>query len=260
MDTPTGNTPSEEVVEEIQPEPIPSENKPAESAEPILPDGVKERTKEEFDKLKTHNSELKQELETYKNKVSVLDSLKPSPTFPNLSETKVEEVKNELVDENGYVDVNRLNLALKTANDRAEKAEAKANQAEQRVQNFEESEAVKKAHAEFPQLDPHNTEGFDPKFYEAVRNELVSQMMKGGQDLVKAAHDVSSWYQPKVDVGQAKEEAVKEYKTKVSKRDQAGSATVSKGKEIPSNRQELIDRTLKGDNMALFKRLQASGN
>src|SRR3990167_4203721 len=117
---------------------IPTENKPAESTEPKLPDGVSERTAEEFEKLKAHNTELKQKLEVYKTKTSVLDDLRPSdevplPPTPGLTQTEVKEIKSNLVDENGYVDVARLEATLKAADDRARKAEAQAQQAESRV-------------------------------------------------------------------------------------------------------------------------------
>ncbi len=259
MDDTQGKNPEEGKVGEIQPQEIPAETKPAESEEPTLPDQVAERTKEEFEKLKQHNAELKQKLSTYEDKTSVLDDLRPQQAFPNLTPTQVQEVENSLVDQNGFVDVNRLNLMLKEANDRAKQAEAKADQADARVQNFEETAQVRAAHAKYPSLDPHNTEGFDPKFYEAVRNELVGQMMNGKRDIVEAADKVSQWFQPKVDVSKAKEEAVKEYKEKVTKRDQATSISGARGQEIPSEREELIEKTKQGDNLALYKRLQASG-
>ncbi len=259
MDTPQGNTQAEEKTAPA----IPTETKPAESDEPKLPDGASERTTEEFDKLKAHNKALKEELDSYKSKTSVLDELRPSQDVPvatpNLSPKKVEEIKSTLVDENGYVDVARLESALKDADSRAKRAEDKAQQAEQRVQRFEESAQVRAAHAEFHQLDPHSSD-FDPKFYELVRNELIGQMMNGEQDIVKAAKKVSSLYSPKSDVTAVKEEAVKEYKTKVTKRDQANDASQNRGKTQPNDMEELKARTLKGDDSALFKRLQASGN
>lgn len=256
MDTSQGNIPEEGKVEETLPQDIPAENKPAEETEPKLPDGVAERTAQEFDKLKQHNAELKEKLQSYEGKVSVLDDLRPSPTAP----VSTEVPQGKFIDENGFVDVNRLEKSLQDAAERANKAEAKASQAEARVQSFEESAQVRAAHAEFPQLDPHNTEGFDPKFYELVRNELIGQMMKGEQDIIKASRKVAELYQPKVDVTKAKDEAVKEYKTKITKRDQASSAGVAKGSSLPNDHEELVQRTLKGDDNALYRRLQASGN
>ena len=239
--------------EEIQPAPIPSETKPAETVVTPLPDEASERTRVEFEKLTKHNAELKEQLDAYKGKTSVLDDLKPpAPVI----ETKVEP-KSRFVDENGYVDVAKVEESLSKADERAAKAEAKAEEVARKIQDSEEKAMVKAAHAEFPQLDPHN-ENFDPKFYELVRNDLIGQMMQGTQDIVQAAQRVSKLYTP-VDVEAAKTEAVTEYKGKV-KRSQATESVTGRGKGEPSDQEELARKTREGDPNALFKRLQASGN
>lgn len=250
--------------EEKLPSAIPTEDKPAEANEPTLPDGVAERTKAEFDKLKEHNAQLKEELDVYKTRNSVLDDLRPStetvlPPTPSLTQTKVEEIKSSLVDENGYVDVARLEKALRDADERARRAEERALAVESKVQNSEEKVQVREVHKEFPNLDPHS-ESFDPKFYELVRLELIGQMMNGEQDMAKAAKKVASLYTPAPDVSKAREEAVKEYKGKVEKRSQATESNGGRGTSEPSEREELRKRTMEGDRNALFKRLQASGN
>ena len=258
------DTQGNNTAEEIQPSAIPTENKPAEPEVSQLPDEASERTKVEFEKLKQHNADLKAELDVYKTKKSVLDDLRPStetvlPPTPSLTQTKVEEIKSSLVDENGYVDVARLERALKDADERARKAEERALAVESRVQNSEEKIQVREVHKEFPNLDPHS-ESFDPKFYELVRLELIGQMMNGEQDMAKAAKKVASIYEPKEDVSKAREEAVKEYKGKVEKRSQATESNGGRGTSEPSEREELRKRTMEGDRNALFKRLQASGN
>jgi hypothetical protein len=244
--------------EEKLPSAIPTEDKPAEATEPKLPDEVSQRTAAEFEKLKQHNAELKTELDAYKGKTSVLDELKPSEVAPSLTPTEVAEIKSKFVDENGYVDVAKVEQALNDAEVRAKRAEDKANQIEKRIQNSEETASVKVAHTEFPTLDPHN-EKFDPKFYELVKLNLIGQMMNGEQDIVKAARDVSKLYTP-TNVEEAKTEAVDEYKKKVTKRGQATETPAGRGKGEPTDQEELIRKTKLGDNDALFKRLQASGN
>jgi hypothetical protein len=257
-----GNVPAKETVEEIQPTAIPTEIKPAEADEPKLPDGVAERTAAEFEKLKEHNAQLKTQLDAYKSKTSVLDDLRP-PTevqveTPNLTPEKVEEIKSKFVDENGYVDVARVEQELNNVEERAKRAEAKADKIEKKIQNSEESANVKVAHTEFPQLDPHS-ETFDTKFYELVKLNLIGQMMNGEQDIVKAAREVSKIYTP-VDVSKAKTEAIDEYKAKVTKRNQAGEDVSGRGKGEPTDLDELKRKTQEGDRNATFKRLQASGN
>lgn len=244
---------------------IPNETKPAETTDPKLPDGVAERTAVEFEKLKEHNKQLKEKLSQYEQpRTSVLDDLTPKAetpviSTPNLSPSEVKEIKSRFVDENGYVDVSRLETALNEADNRAKQAELKAQQAEERITKFEESEEVKIAHSKYPHLNPSDP-SFDPKFYDLVKNELIGQMMKGKKNIMEAAKKASELYSPKVDVSQAREEAVNEYKTKVSKRNQATESSTSTSSRAPTDREELIRRTQAGDRDALFKRLQASGN
>lgn len=255
-----GNVPVKETVEEKQPTAIPTEIKPAEATEPKLPDGVAERTAAEFEKLKEHNAQLKTQLDAYKSKTSVLDDLRP-PTdvqvdTPNLTPEKVEEIKSKFIDENGYVDVVKVEEALNKAEERAKRAEDKANSIEKRIRDSEETVAIKAFHAEYPQADPHN-ERFDPKFYELVKNDLIGQMMQGKQDPIEAGKRVSGFYTPSASSDSKAEE---EHKAKVTKRDQASEPVASRGKGEPSDLDELKRKTQEGDQDALFKRLQASGN
>lgn len=259
------DTQGNNVAEENTAPAIPTEEKPAESQEPTLPDQVAERTKEEFEKLKQHNAELKSKLSQYeKPKTSVLDDLRPSndaplPQTPSLSQAQVEEIKSSLVDENGYVDVARLDKTLKAAEDRAKRAEDSAAKANERVQRFEENAQIRATHDAFPQVDP-NSKTFDPKFYNLVKNEMVGQMLEGKtQDFLQAAKKVSEFYSPAPNVQKVKEEAVQEFKSKVTKRDNASETGTSRGVSEPTDRDELIRKTQEGDNVALYKRLQASG-
>ena len=251
------------ITEEAASTAIPTEKKAAEADEPKLPDGVAQRTAAEFEKLKEHNKQLKDKLSAYETpKSSVLDELTPSetplPSTPNLNQAQVKEIKSRFIDENGYVDVSRLETALNEADDRAKQAEAKAQKAEERVTKFEETQQVKVAHSKYPHLNPSDP-SFDPKFYDLVKNELIGQMMKGKQDILEAANKVSGFYEPKVDVSKAKEEAVSEYRTKITKRDQATDTSRVQGTREPNNREELVRKTQEGDRDALYKRLQASG-
>jgi hypothetical protein len=268
MDDTQGN----KTVEEIQPTAIPTEIKPTEATEPKLPDGVAERTAAEFEKLKEHNAQLKTQLDAYKGKTSVLDDLRPSTDVqvetPSLSGTQVQEIKSRFIDDNGFVDVARVEEALTNAETVARQANERAERVERKIQNSEESEIVKVAHTEFPQLDPHNVNGvikdgklvkFDQDFYESVKDNLTGQMIRGEQDILKAARKVSEHYKPII-VEAPIVEADVEKKEKIAKRNQATEIVTGRGKGEPSDLDELKIRTQQGDQDALFKRLQASGN
>jgi len=177
---------------------------------------------------------------------------------PNLSPTQVEEIKSKFIDEQGFVDVVKVEEALNKADERAKRAEQKAEAIEQRIQNSEEQVEVKAVHAEYPVVDPHS-EKFDPDFYRLVKLELVDQMMNGKKDFRSACESASKIYK-KADVSQAKSLAEEEHKEKVTKRDQAAEVVTGRGKGEPSDLDELKQKTREGDENALFKRLQASGN
>lgn len=253
-------------VEGQQQSAIPTENKPTapqtQESDPILPDGVSERTSQEFDKLKAHNKELKDKLAQYeqpKQRGSVLDELRPQQQFSDLSQTQVDDIAQNFVDENGYVDVAALTKTLKEANDEAKRARVEAQQARELVMRYEETDQMKRAHQMFPELDP-GSQSFDERFYELVKNELIGQMMRGEKDVVKAAQKTKDLYTSKpTDDTKAKEEAVNEYKRKVTQREQATDQAGGRGQSDLVDHDELVRRTRKGDRDALNQRLKASG-
>lgn len=263
MADPQGN----QIAEEKTAPAIPTENKPAEAQDDLtLPDGVSERTAEQFDKLKQrlHEAELKLKSQDQPKGNSVFDDLRPPVPVqvetPNLSETQVTEIKNRFTDDNGFVDVARLEAALTDAENRAKNAEAKVQQVENRVQRFEESTQVREVHTVYPTLDPHSSQ-YDPGFYELVKNELVGQLLKGEtQDFMKAAKKMAQFYQPKADVTTERKQAVEEYKTQAQRRNQASESSAERGTSQPSDKEELVRKTQAGDRNALYARLQASGN
>lgn len=179
----------------------------------------KDRTSEQFEKLKKSNQELKEERDQLdaenKEYQSVLDSLIPDPqnipstpqppvaqmpnaqNFQNLTQEQVDNTAKSLIDENGYLDGAKLMLTLdqmdknvKEAQQKAQLAEEKLRQRDQQDQEARKNAATQQLHAEFPMLDPDN-EQFNPDFWDAVRNDLIGQMMQGRENPQEAA---SKWY------------------------------------------------------------------
>lgn len=234
-------------------------NKPAEDTqEPTLPDDAKERTKEEFEKLKTSNKELKDKLvelegskPTYN---SVFDDLRPN--MGTVPQGTVPQLGNQqIVDDAGYVDATLLNSTITGTQKAAEDARQIALRTQEEIQRFQETQMQREVQKEFPEFDANNLESFDPKFYEFVKNELVGQLMKGKQqDLRAAAMKARDTLRPK--------ETVKGREETISSREQA-SATAGTTKsmvDLDQEKQDLVQKTYKGDKEAIYKRLQASGN
>lgn len=263
-------------VEETQPSAIPTENETAETkeAEDQLPEDASDRTREQFEKLKKHNEELAErlrQLEEDKKQPdvteSVFDNFRPQdvvpdvpiPTqtqFPGLSQKQIAETYEGLVDKDGYLNADLLKSTLKSLQDDARQAKEEARKTREEYKQREENEMVRQAHQEFPYLNP-KSKSFDRGFFEAVKNELVSQMMRGEKDLVAAAKKVSQFYkvptETKNEESSKKEEQIKQISA-------LGSST-SRGsiKASIDDDAELIMRTRKGDTSALMERLKRAG-
>lgn len=243
----------------------------------------KDRTKEQFDKLTQSNQELKKERDEYKN---ILESLRPnSPNTPqekqeppsvqapsanqysHLNQQQVDSITDNFVDDNGYVDVRKLNQFLQDTNQRAIRAEQAAQQARQEsrrtVQDFEESNTVKQAHEKYPELDP-KSDSFNEEFYDSVRNELVGQMLSGKkEDLLQAA---SKWH--KRMYGPEKKAQKEKEKQEEAQRQEGQQARAAinttptggaKNRMSMADHDNLVYRTRKGDRNALKERLERSG-
>lgn len=167
----------------------------------------KDRTGEQFEKLTDSNKTLKAENEQLKDLVSALtpdpvpdEQTKKEVVVPqaqqynNLSQSDIDETYKSMIDEQGYLDGNRLMATLKSMDERVKQAEQVSEsvrrQAEaERVAREEnnKSKEVESLHAKYPELDPKNSDIFDREFYDLVRNEMVGQLLDGKQDPLAAA-------------------------------------------------------------------------
>lgn len=268
----------------VTPGPMPSQDKPADaivpeqSPEGQLPEDVSERTKAEFAKLLEANKQLKQELEASKPRSpSVLDSLRPQigvtpqtvapveAKAPVSKENNVDEIVKSLVDEEGYVDGNKLTAALTHANARAEKAEEEAKRAAQLAQEardrqtrFEETEQEKKTHQDFPELDPNNKEKFDPRYYNLVRLEMIDQYMKGQNDFYAAAKKIQTLYRPDQTPVTEVQPTQEKQLDNIAKKEQINTPEPSRPGTTKTP-EELVVGTMKGDRDSIYERLKAIG-
>lgn len=260
----------------VQPEPMPSSNQTPEETRPEpkpqaqdqeqspLPESASDRTKEEFKKILEENRRLKEERRKSAG-TSVFDSLRPTEV-PNVDMSQFGRVHpqtatpatQDFIGPDG-VDVDGLNKALRSANDRATLAEIEASHAAQRIQQLDERQQVREAHSSFPELDPVNEEKFDPNFYDLVALKIAKSGMKLG--LVQAAMEVKKTYTPsnQVNLDKVRDEAISQYKQNLSKRDQQPFSTSQGESRVVETSTELRERTRKGDAYALDERLRKLG-
>lgn len=219
------------------------------------PDGVSDRTKEQFEKLTEANKRLKEENEKLKTNTptpSVLESLRPQDNFPSVSSAQAQQIQEQVFDEQGFVDPNLLNQKLAQAEQTAQQAILAAQQAQQQLRTFEETQQTQQVYQKYPQLDP-NGKQFDPQFYARVKNELIGQMMQGKENLLEAAESVDLAFN-QTSQTQAKEEEARNLK-------QQASSTIgaSQGASAPVDHDYLVEETRKGNPDALAERLKRAG-
>lgn len=251
---------------------MPADNKPAEVVDgEELSQDTSERTRQQFEKLTQKNKELAEKIRQLEGdpqpqQTSVLDSLRPqSPKTPQnmnvgeLNQGEVNQIKQDLFDSQGYVDPALLQSRLDEANRLAKEAQQRASQVEQNYVRFEEDRQLKETYKEFPELDPNNP-GFDQKFYNAVRNDLIGQMMSGEKNLLKAASRVSQFYPLKRGEAEAKAIMQKEQKEQIASTGNSGGQASSSANHWKQAEQEtLAEATRRGSVDALTERLKRSG-
>lgn len=251
--------------------PLPEENQINEEALEInddpqsqsdeLPDGVSERTREQFEKLKESNKRLKAQLEANQQpKKTIVDDLfpqnKPAQQYHNLSPQQVQQATSNFVDAEGYLDAEALNSELVRLNKIAQEAQMAAVAARQEIERSQQDEEMRKAHTLYPQLDPESPE-FNQDFYDMTKKHVVGQMYEQGRgSLLIAAQAVAKLMK----VTESKVKAEQSRENNVQRREQL--ATDGSSAKRPSgniNLDELRRRSIAGDMDAISARLKASG-
>lgn len=215
-----------------------------------------ERTKEQFNKLVQRNKELNekvQQLEKIKNSDpvaygSVYDTFKSDP-FAGIPSSDT-----DYVDEEGNVDIKKLNADIKAAKMSALEAKRLAEQAREEYE-------IREAHMKHPYLDPQNTE-FDPAFFELVKDRVLRQRYYEGKNvpLSKIADEVFNYYRPKAINQSEQKKAVDEYKKTQSQITNNAPISSSTGRrQEGTNLDDLRTRTQQGDLNAVRERLKALG-
>jgi len=238
-----------------QQEELQASEKPTEELE--LPSEVKDRTKEQFDKLKQHNLELQKKVEAYeKPNKSVLESMIPNINSQDVNlgyvpKQAVAPKADDLIDQEGYVNASVLDSRLK----KAEMAEQKAQEALNRVANYEINQQVKDLHREYPELDP-NSANFNADAYTLVQNELLNQLVATGQqDGLGAARKMSRYFRPQESKPDIKQQAVESQKQAI-----ISVANSGKGqRSISDDEYEDLKKRSMTDPKAMAERLKQSG-
>lgn len=231
---------------------MPTTEKPAEEVNET--EGMSDRTREQFEKLRQHNAELAAKLaekeQTIQQK-SVLDELHP------INEAPLSQAEEYQIDEDGTVDVAQLNRVLRETQQAAAQARQEALQAKARAEKLAKERSEEAVHSKFPQLVP-GSKDFDPDFFRRVKNELIGQMMEGKENYMEAAETVAKLFQ-KSNVEEKVEEKVEEFKKTTQAKQNINAGTGTANNRTYSDDAELAKRTQLGDLDAFRERLKRAG-
>lgn len=221
-----------------------------------LPEGVKERTTEQFDKLK---NQLAEERAKNARGTSVFDNMRgPVPQDPQQAQQPnpfIPEQQQEepLVEADGTVDINKINNSFEQFN----QAEERIMQREQRFLRMEEDRQTQEAHEAHPELDPQGN-SFDPDLFDMVSAVAAQNMVNGGTKSIKQITDeVKGFRSSPKEEKKVRKQAIQDFKEGQEKKDQ-GPIEEGKGGErkADTNLAELKERTRQGDSSALDQRLK----
>lgn len=267
-----------------QPVALPTTEKPVEVATPPngeesttepegeLPEEVKERTRQEFEKLKAKNKELSEKLNQYEapkqERRSAFDLFNSNQVqyAPKSVKAEIEEIQDIVPDENGEIDVsvlNRTNKAIlnrmQKLEEQAELARKKAELAEEKVSKYEHTEKSTKVYEKHPYLDPTKADQFDQKFSDLVRKELLDQMVnQGKEDYMEAADRVKrEYYDPTPKTEKPKSDPKQE--EVITKRNQINALQGASKSEGVQDQNDLVQASRMGDKNAIYERLKRSG-
>lgn len=227
-----------------------------------------ERTKEYIEKLKEDKKEVEKKYE------DALESLKPKnvpqpqaplPEFDSLSKDQVKSVYDSLVDDKGYIDENILKQELKRQNELVKQMAQENDQLKrqfgaqwQQIKNQQDNTIRREVYEKHPTLNPEN-ENFNPDYWEAVRDKLVSQMVTTGQeDYLGAADKLAKTYEGGEEVKKADKEKFEAGENARRQINATGGAS-KQTKLSSADLDDLKKRSFKGDMEAIGERLKRSG-
>ena len=265
-DTQNGNSEVQQAapqqVENEQPQKMPTETK---STEGDLASDASEKTRQQFEKLKRHNKELKEKLSKFEESSDVFGAYTKmqSPKYQQpVSATndvispkpaKVEKEMRKFVDDEGNVDIDLLNQTLTAAEKRALEADKRAAEAQRRVEEFEITYQAREMYKEFPELNPKSN-NFNPEYFDIVKKDLLAQLVETGrQDGMKAAKKYIKYFResPKKKEIEAQ---------KVNRENASLSLSQSgKGRSYSAVEDAELRKRSRTESAALWERLKRSG-
>jgi len=210
-----------------------------------LPPDAPDRTKAEFEKLLQSNREMHQKLSQYEAKP------KSAVEYFTQPQTVISEIEQVTPDENGYVDIAKVNATVAQINNALKSVKT----IQENVSTVEQRNITRQVYAANPELNPQDTQTFDPKYNHLVKLELLRQMTEEGtQDYMRAAELVrTNLYDPRANRPAPKNNEA------IEQRMAAQPMAQANGGNQPSRASGTRDAMLKGDADSIGKYLTEAG-
>ena len=208
-----------------------------------LPEGVKERTTEQFDKLK---KQLREEKEK---------RLRLERVSQQINQTQIQTAPQK-VDyynpETGEVDVGKLDNRIVNA----EQGAARAEQQARRIIEENDQKQERVAYKAHPDLDPTRDE-FNEDYQKAVVGYLANVYAEGKNMTLKQAADKVKGFS-KGDLKKAEEQGATKAREQLTDKEQAAMEATGRSdrRQKVTNLADLQQRTREGDKSAVLERLK----
>lgn len=210
-----------------------------------LPESAPDRTRNEFEKLR---SQLREERERREALEGAFKTLQPKEA----QQEPIYDPNTDQLDWNQLNDIQRRTL----------EAEQRATKAEEAVQKFQQEQETREAYQVHPEADPSSKE-FDPKMKNLAAGVILQSMLNpqefgGKQFSLKDAYDYLKADNQTAAVEQARKEGAQEAIEQLTPKEQAAlEATGTSGRrsDLGQNHDTLVQRSRKGDIDAIAERM-----
>lgn len=210
-----------------------------------LPEGTKERTTREFEKLKTQLAQERQQRMKIEQMFSGMRQSQPQP---------VNQVPDYFNPETGEINVDKLEA-------RNRQLESQLQQLSGTVKSITEKEQIQQeqeAYASYPELNPNNGNKFNQVLHRAVTGYLTDAYLRGENPTMKQAADAINGIRAK-DIKEAEKKGATQAMQQLTPKEQASLEATGRSDrrtEVIGNLERLQQRSREGDFNAIAERLK----
>jgi hypothetical protein len=227
-----------------------------ETEDSTLPENASDRTREQFEKLRSREEDLRKSLQEERQRRELAERTYQSMQPKQEQQEEVAPLydpNSGLLNEQVLTDVQKRAMA----------AEKRATQAEQSIQNYLNEQENRETFNEYPELNPNDTKTFNKDLHITTRQILLDSMVnpqdyENKQLSFREAAALAKTRLPGA-LDNAKKEGAQEAMEQLTPKEQASLAAVGSASRRGDvgNLEELRKRTRKGDHTSSIQRMKS---